>query len=133
MTVSGSRRARQTFTPTATKSGDSVSGDLTAAYSPLPWLDCEAVFGTGGSMSANLVAADNLMKGLTLTAECEGPGKNGPLSVANCIAEYKAEAFACKTSMDYFKKDLLGAPAAHGGRTRDAARMGATREPRSAH
>jgi voltage-dependent anion channel protein 2 len=98
-----------TFTPTATKSGEAVSGSLKAAYSILPWLDSEATFGTNGSVSLSLEAANALTKGLTLTAECDraAPGKPGLLASANLIAEYKTDVFACKTSYDYYKKDLL--------------------------
>ena len=101
----------QTFTPTATKSGDIPSGELKAEYSILPWLDVECVLGTSGSLSAQLKAADSLAKGLTLTAECEraDAGKPGLLKAGNLIAEYKQEMFTCKTSFDYYKKDLLGA------------------------
>lgn len=98
-----------TITPTATKSGDSVSGTLAAKYSFMPWLVGECTFGTSGSLSANIEAADALTKGLTLTAECEraAPGKPGLLQAANLIADYKQEAFTCKTSFDYYKMDLL--------------------------
>lgn len=98
-----------TFTPTATKSGDSVSGELKAKYSFLPWLDGECTFGTGGSMNMTIEAADALAKGLMLTAECEkaAPGKPGLLQSGNLIVDYKQELFTCKTSYDYYKKDLL--------------------------
>jgi voltage-dependent anion channel protein 2 len=98
-----------TFTPTATKSGDSVSGTLKAAYSILPWLDSECTFGTNGSVAMSLEAANALTKGLTMTAECEraAPGKPGLLASANLICDYKAEKFACKAAYDYYKKDLL--------------------------
>jgi len=98
-----------TFTPTATKSGEAVSGTLAAKYSFLPWLVGETTFGTTGSVSANIEAANALTKGLTLTAECDraAPGKPGLLQSANMIVDYKQELFACKTSFDYYKKDLL--------------------------
>jgi len=97
-----------TFTPTATKAGDSVSGKLAAKYNFLPWLESELTFGTSGSIEATIEAADALTAGLTLTAECEhAPGKAGLLQAGNLIAEYKQEAFACKTSYDYYKGDLL--------------------------
>jgi len=98
-----------TFTPLATKSGDAVSGQLTAKYSFLPGLDGEAVFGTSGSMSMSLESANALTKGLTLTAECDraAAGKPGLLGSANCIADYKSELLACKSSYDIYKKDLL--------------------------
>jgi len=97
-----------TFTPTATKSGDAVSGQLEAKYSFLPWLVGETKFETSGSVSANIEAANALTKGLTCTAECEHkPGKNGLLQSANMIIDYKQELFACKTSFDYYKQDLL--------------------------
>ena len=58
-----------TFTPTATKSGDSVSGTLKAAYG-LPYgIDSEATFGTNGSVSVSLEGSP--YKGLTCTAECD--------------------------------------------------------------
>ena len=97
-----------TVTPTATKSGEQVSGTLKAAYALAPWLDGEATFGTNGSLDLSLEAADNLLKGLTLTAECSraAPGK-GFLASGNLIAEYKSESLACKASYDYYKTDLL--------------------------
>ena len=96
-----------TFTPTATKSGDSVSGTLKAAYG-LPYgIDSEATFGTNGSVSVSLEGSP--YKGLTCTAECDraAPGKPGLLASANLIADYKTELFACKTSYDIYKMDLL--------------------------
>ena len=100
----------QTFTPTATRSGDAVSGELKAEYGFLPWLKGEAVFGTSGSMTALVEASDAIAKGLTMSAECEraAPGK-GLLASGNLILDYKQEAFTGKMSFDYYKKDLLGA------------------------
>ena len=91
-----------TFTPTATKSGDSVSGTLKAAYPVKGMGDLEATFGTGGSLEITAKMPDAFMKGLTVTAECAkaAPGKPGLLASANCIAEYKSEQLACKTSYD---------------------------------
>jgi hypothetical protein len=110
-TPAARRAGAQTFTPTATKAGDSVSGKLAAKYNFLPWLESELTFGTSGSVEATIEAADALTAGLTLTAECEhAPGKAGLLQAGNLIAEYKQEAFACKTSYDYYKGDLLCAP-----------------------
>ena len=113
-----------TFTPTATKKGDAVSGTLKAVtpVPGLPWLDSEAVFGTNGSVSLQCEAANALnMKGLTITAECDraAAGKPGLLGSANLIAEYKSEAFACKTSYDAIKMvRTLGAEPIEGpGRT----------------
>ena len=57
-----------TFTPTATKSGDSVSGTLKAAYKLMPWLDGEATFGTNGSLDMSVEAADALTKPLPAPA-----------------------------------------------------------------
>jgi len=98
-----------TITPTATRSGDAVSGTLAAKYNLLPWLESEATFGTSGSVSLNIEAADAITKGLTLTAECDrqAPGKPGLLASGNCIAEFKSELLACKTSYDFYKMDLL--------------------------
>jgi len=98
-----------TITPTATKSGDSVSGELVAKYSFMPWLVGETTFGTSGSLKANIEAANALTKGLTLKAECEraAPGKPGLLQSANLIADYKQDLFTCKTSFGYYKQDLL--------------------------
>jgi len=86
-----------------------VSGELKATYGLLPWLDGECVFGTSGSLTASVEAADALTPGLTITAECEraAPGKGGLLASGNLILDYKQEAFTCKTSFDYYKKDLL--------------------------
>jgi len=97
-----------TFTPTATRSGDAVSGELKAEYGFLPWLKGEAVFGTSGSMTALVEASDAIAKGLTMSAECEraAPGK-GLLASGNLILDYKQEAFTGKMSFDYYKKDLL--------------------------
>ena len=102
-----------TFTPTATKSGESVAGTLKAAY-PLKGVgDLEATFGTSGSLEASAKMPNAFMPGLTLTAECTkaAAGKGGLLASANCIAEYKSELLACKTSYDIYKADLLGARA----------------------
>lgn len=101
-----------TFTPTATKSGDSVSGTLKAAYNFLPWVSGEATFGTNGSVSMSCDATDALMKGMVLTAECEraAAGKPGFLASLNLISEYKSELLSCKASYDYYKADLLGTP-----------------------
>lgn len=98
-----------TFTPSATKSGNDVAGTLAAKYAFAPWLEGEATFGTSGSVSLNVEAADAITKGLTLTAECDrqAPGKPGLLASGNLIADYKSELFSCKTSYDYYKKDLL--------------------------
>jgi voltage-dependent anion channel protein 2 len=98
-----------TFTPTATKSGESVSGTLKAAYGILPWLDAECTIGTpSGSVALSMEADNALTKGLKLIAECERlPSKPGLLQSANLIADYKSEMFACKTSYDYYKKDFL--------------------------
>ena len=89
-----------TVTPTATKSGEQVSGTLKAAYALAPWLDGEATFGTNGSLDLSLEAADQLLKGLTLTAECSraAPGKPALLASGNLIAEYKSELLSCKAS-----------------------------------
>ena len=95
-----------TFTPKATKSGDSVSGSLKAAYGLLPGLDCEATFGTKGTIDLSLEASE-LAKGLVLTAECAtASGGKGLLSSANLIADYKTDAFTSKCSYDYYKADL---------------------------
>lgn len=112
--------ARQTVTPTATKSGDAVSATLAAKYSLMPWLVGEATFGTSGSVALNCEATDALAKGLMITAECEkaAPGKPGLLQAANFIVDYKQDMFTCKTSFDYYKADLLGAPAGLTERTR---------------
>ena len=98
-----------TFTPTATKSGDAVSGSLKAAYPVMKGFDGEATFGTNGSLELQIEAADAITKGLTLTAECSkaAAGKPGLLASANLIAEYKSADFTCKTSFDYYKSDLL--------------------------
>jgi len=98
-----------TFTPLATKSGDAVSGQLTAKYNFMPWLSGECVFGTSGSLSLTVEAENALTKGLTLTAECDraAPGKPGLLASGNLIADFKSELLACKTSYDFYKKDLL--------------------------
>jgi voltage-dependent anion channel protein 2 len=101
-----------TFTPTATKSGDSVAGELKAAYGFLPWLEGECVMGTNGSMTAKIEAADALTKGLTITTECErAMSSKGPptamLQAGNIILDYKQDVFTCKTSFDYYKKELL--------------------------
>jgi voltage-dependent anion channel protein 2 len=99
-----------TFTPTATKSekGD-FSATLKAAYGILPWLDGECTFGTNGSVSLSLEAADALTKGLTLTAECDKATKEGGslLASANMIADYKSELFSCKTEYEMYKQTLL--------------------------
>lgn len=107
--VKSSTASGVTFTPTATKSGDSVSGSLKGVYSFLPWLETEVVIGTSGSVEATIEAADALTKGLKLIAECEraAPGKAGLLQSGNMVAEYTQETFTCKTSYDYYKKDLL--------------------------
>jgi len=96
-----------TFTPTAFKDDKGkVEGSLKAAYSFLPWLDGECTFGTAGTVSVSLEAADALTKGLTLTCEADRAVGKSPAK-ANLIADYKSELFACKTSYDYYKKDLL--------------------------
>ena len=89
-----------TFKPIATKTGDSPAGTLNAAYNFMPWLSGECTIGTKGSLDLQIEAADALAKGLVITAECSkaAPDKPGLLSSANCIAEYKSEAFSCKTS-----------------------------------
>jgi voltage-dependent anion channel protein 2 len=99
-----------TFTPTANKDNSSgkVEGSLKAAYGFLPWLDGECTMGTAGTVSVSLEAANALTKGLTLTAECDRAVGKTPAK-ANLIADYKTELFACKSSYDYYKKDLLGA------------------------
>jgi len=97
-----------TFKPIATKTGDSPSGTLNAAYNFLPWLSGECTIGTKGTLDLQIEAADALAKGLVLTAECSKASSGAALlSSANCIAEYKSEAFSCKTSYDYYKNDLL--------------------------
>jgi len=97
-----------TFTPTANKDNSSgkVEGSLKAAYGFLPWLDGECTMGTAGTVSVSLEAANALTKGLTLTAECDRAVGKTPAK-ANLIADYKTELFACKSSYDYYKKDLL--------------------------
>ena len=81
-----------TFTPTATKSGESVAGTLKAAY-PLKGVgDLEATFGTSGSLEASAKMPNAFMPGLTLTAECTkaAAGKGGLLaSVAAVVEEYR--------------------------------------------
>jgi len=98
-----------TFTPEATKSGDAVSGTLAAKYAFAPWIEGEAKFGTSGSVDLSIEAADAITKGLVMTAECsrQSPGKPGLLATGNLIADYKSELFSCKSSFDYYKKDLL--------------------------
>lgn len=98
-----------TITPTATKSGDAVSGTLAAKYNFMPWLEGEATFGTSGSVALKVEAADAVMKGLSLTAECDrqAPGKPGLLAAGSLTAEYKSELYSCKSSFDYYKQDLL--------------------------
>ena len=80
-----------TFTPLATKSGDSVDGELKAKYGLSDGIEAECTVTTKGGASLSLEAA-NLMKGLVVTAECD-KGKSG-LSSANLIAEYKSELFS---------------------------------------
>jgi len=106
--VKSKTKSGVTFTPLATKAGESVSGSLKAEYSFLPWLSCEANCGTNGSMSLSVDAADALTKGLKLTAECDkAANKAGLLQSGNLIAEYKQESMTCKTSYDFFKSALL--------------------------
>ena len=95
-----------TFTPKATKKGDKVDGSLKAAYGLLPWLDCEATLGTGGSLELSLEAA-KLLEGVTVTAECATASNGkGLLSSANLIAEYKSDLLSSKCSYDYYKDDI---------------------------
>lgn len=98
-----------TFTPIATKTGESPSGSLAAKYSFMPWLEGEATLGTNGSLDLTLEAVDALTKGLVLKAECAKAAADKPalLASANLIAEYKSDAFSCKTSYDCYKNDLL--------------------------
>ena len=72
-------RRAQTFTPKADKTGDKFSGSLAAKSAVPGGADLEVTLKTSGVMSASLEAA-NMMKGLSLTLDCEtpAPGKPGP-------------------------------------------------------
>jgi len=98
-----------TFTPTATKAGDAVSGELKAKYALAKAIEGEMVLGTSGSITASIEMADALTSGLMITAECERAkaGKPGVLGSANLIAEYKQDSFATKVAFDPYKNDLL--------------------------
>jgi len=96
------------MTPKVTKAGDTISGTLAAKYGFAPWLTGEATFGTTGSMELNVEAANALTKGLTMTMECAKAMKGDALlASSNFIADYKTDAFTCKTSYDVIKKGLL--------------------------
>lgn len=95
-----------TFTPKAIKSGDKLDGSLAAKYNLMPWLMGEATFGTSGSISANIEAADALSNGVMLSTECERSG-SGKMTQGNLIVDCKQEQFTCKASYDYYKSDLL--------------------------
>jgi len=99
-----------TLTPTATKTGDKVSGSLAAKYALMPWLTSEATLNTCGALDLTIEACDALSQGLTLTAECSATGKgNCLLSKGTLIADYKTEVGTCKASYDYYSDTLTAA------------------------
>ena len=71
----------QTFTPSSTKSGDKLTGQLAAKYTFAGGIESEATLTTGGVLSLTLEAVDAITKGLTATFDCEtvAPGKAGHL------------------------------------------------------
>ena len=100
----------QTFTPSATKSGDKLTGGLEAKYRFPGNIEGEATLNTSGVLSTKFEAVDAIAKGLTATVECEtpAPGKTGVLNSGKCTFNYKQEMYACKASYDYYKSDLSG-------------------------
>ena len=102
----------QTFTPSSTKSGDKLTGQLAAKYTFAGGIESEATLTTGGVLSLTLEAVDAITKGLTATFDCEtvAPGKAGVLSSGKCTVDYKQEMYTGKASYDYYKGDLNGSP-----------------------
>ena len=74
-------RRAQTFTPKADKTGDKFSGSLAAKSAVPGGADLEVTLKTSGVMSASLEAA-NMMKGLSLTLDCETPAPGKPKRAA---------------------------------------------------
>jgi voltage-dependent anion channel protein 2 len=97
-----------TFTPSATKSGDKLTGSLEAKYRFPGNIEAEATLNTSGVLSTKFEAIDAIAKGMTATVECEtpAPGKTGVLNSGKCTFNYKQEMYACKASYDYYKSDL---------------------------
>ncbi|EOD21373.1 hypothetical protein EMIHUDRAFT_444491 [Emiliania huxleyi CCMP1516] len=93
-----------TFTPKADKTGDKFSGSLAAKSAVPGGADLEVTLKTSGVMSASLEAA-NMMKGLSLTLDCEtpAPGKPGLLSSGKGTLDYKTDALTAKGSYDYYR------------------------------
>jgi voltage-dependent anion channel protein 2 len=103
-----------TFTPSSTKSGDKLTGQLAAKYTFAGGIESEATLTTGGVLSLTLEAVDAITKGLTATFDCEtvAPGKAGVLSSGKCTVDYKQEMYTGKASYDYYKGDLNAAASA---------------------
>nr|ABI13166.1 putative outer mitochondrial membrane protein porin [Emiliania huxleyi] len=99
-----------TFTPKADKTGDKFSGSLAAKSAVPGGADLEVTLKTSGVMSASLEAA-NMMKGLSLTLDCEtpAPGKPGLLSSGKGTLDYKTDALTAKGSYDYYRGDAHAA------------------------
>lgn len=96
-----------TFTPLATKSGESVSGSLAAKYLFPGGVSTEATLATSGILSST-IEATGLAKGLTATLDCES-GKSSLLTSGKATLDYKQEAFTAKCSYDYCKSDASAA------------------------
>jgi voltage-dependent anion channel protein 2 len=99
-----------TFTPKADKTCDKFSGSLAAKSAVPGGADLEVTLKTSGVMSASLEAA-NMMKGLSLTLDCEtpAPGKPGLLSSGKGTLDYKTDALTAKGSYDYYRGDAHAA------------------------
>merc|ERR1711920_37920 len=96
-----------TFTPLATKSGDSMGGNLATKYVFPGGVSTEATVATSGIVSST-IEATGLAKGLTVTLDCE-TGKTALLTSGKATLDYKQEAFTAKCSYDYCKGDAAAA------------------------
>mmetsp|Transcript_58999 Transcript_58999/g.97541 ORF Transcript_58999/g.97541 Transcript_58999/m.97541 type:complete len:287 (+) Transcript_58999:60-920(+) len=92
-----------TFTPLATKSGDSISGSLAMKYGFPGGITTEATMNSSGVLSATTEVA-GLAKGLTVSLDCETTTKGNALfSSGKATVDYKQDVFTAKAVYDYYK------------------------------
>jgi len=91
-----------TFTPSATKSGEKVSGSLAAKYIFGGGIESEVTLNTTGVVSATVEGSP--VKDITVTFDCERPepSKPGLLSSAKCTVDCKKDAFTAKAAYEAY-------------------------------
>lgn len=91
-----------TFTPNATKSGDSILGSLAMKYNFPGGLMTEATMDSAGVLAAT-AEMSGLAKGLMVSLDCKTATTGTALfSSGKATVDYKQDMFTCKATYDYY-------------------------------